>query len=329
MNEPKRQHVVPQCYLKNFALKRKKAWYIDVCDVKKEPPGFFNANIENVAVVRDFYTINSLPEGDKRFIERFYSSTIEADYTEVYQLLTNPKVIDISPNQRFKIITFIIAQHFRTPKFVHTFNGFWEQTIRKSYDMLQHMGKGTRVYFDSESNEEHYIDFAGRTVDDVIAEESEHNREGINIENFKWFGQLTRLRLHDQIVVYRLHPSHQLITSDNPVYIPAPVFDPGNMIRMALDSHHMVAILPAGETVGRKVGIYRDQLDEERSYFNSKPHNFTQIESCTQHVFGHKDHLVNMVQAYKDTTPEKFREELAAYLKKLRDKYEAVRQWRR
>ncbi|HEY4196089.1 MAG TPA: DUF4238 domain-containing protein [Mucilaginibacter sp.] len=321
MNEPKRQHLVPRCYLQHFALKHKKNWHIDACEVRKEPQAIFNASIDNVCVAREFYTFRKLPDEHKRFLERFYSQTVEADYTDIYNVLSNPKAIKISDNMRFKIMSFIICQHFRTAKLTNTFNEFWNRTLAHGHALIKPDAAEKKIYFGDDDAGNSFIDFENKTLEEVQKESDEDNREQINLKNYQWFRELTLRRINDGIVVYKIHPKHKLITSDNPVVAGQHIFDPTIFIKLPIDTHHIAAIVPFTEQAWFDNNtINRDYLDEERSYFESTTNNMVQIEQCQQFVLGHRETIENTLKTFKDLDKQKFEQEGKAYVKKLNDK---------
>lgn len=161
MNEPIRQHLVPRCYLKHFAYAKKKAWYIDAYDITIEDPKIFNVNIDSICVERDFYTFRKLKDEEKRFLERYYSRTIEADYTEVYSALSQSKEIKINNTLRFKIISFIMCQYFRTSKLTSAFNNLWNRTLEHSFQLMDY-AKEKKVYFEGGGS----IDFTGKSLEE-------------------------------------------------------------------------------------------------------------------------------------------------------------------
>ncbi len=316
---------MPRCYLKKFALSRKKSWFIDACDVSKTPPVFFNSSIDNICIVKDHYTFRNLPGEEKRFLERYYSQTIESDYNEVYDALINPSVTKISENLRFKIISFVIAQFFRTTKFTKTFNEHWEKVLKMGYDMMQHHSTGTKLYFDNNNEgKDTFIDFEGRSLEAVIKDENEDNRERINIQSFFLFRQLTSLRLDDIIAVYKVDSPNKFISSDHPVHIKHPPFDPTNHITMPLDSHHLVAIMPVGDEpmpVNSR-GISRIRLRDNAARLRMLTNNLVQVEQCVQHIIGHKDAVDIAMKMHIETSREELHSELTEYLNRLTEIYD-------
>src|SRR5450631_27034 len=114
MQEPKRHHLVPRCYLKRFGFNKKAEWFVEAYDKIKNDSPIFPVNIKNICVQTEYYTFQKLPDEKKRFLEKFYAVNIETEYPEIYDLLTNSKQINLSTKQRFSIISFVVSQVLRT-----------------------------------------------------------------------------------------------------------------------------------------------------------------------------------------------------------------------
>lgn len=70
--EPKAQHYVPQVYLRNFAIQRKKGFF--VCCFDKVTREIFKPNVKNVANQTGFYNFTT-QDGEKVSIESFFNET--------------------------------------------------------------------------------------------------------------------------------------------------------------------------------------------------------------------------------------------------------------
>ena len=73
MNNPIRQHLVPKLYLKNFAFQKKDQYKVYTLDKKTKK--IFEANIDDIAVEKHFYTVDKLE--NKYFWETCYAEKIE------------------------------------------------------------------------------------------------------------------------------------------------------------------------------------------------------------------------------------------------------------
>ncbi len=109
------QHYVPRLYLKNFATKRGKEYFVDVCENDSKTP--FNVNIKKICAEKDLYTLDkdSSFHKDSLIFEKIYAEWIEPLYEQTYDILTNDNVFRISVKQRVEILTSILQLYFRNP----------------------------------------------------------------------------------------------------------------------------------------------------------------------------------------------------------------------
>jgi hypothetical protein len=59
-NPPKRQHVIPECYLKRFT-EQEEAWVIDTESDSKP----YRTGLDNILCVKDFYTVSDFKKKEK------------------------------------------------------------------------------------------------------------------------------------------------------------------------------------------------------------------------------------------------------------------------
>lgn len=76
MSKLMRQHYVPRLYLKNFSVSKNNTCYVFV--KQKYGKRIFETNIENIAVEKNFYTVEKLK--DKNTWEKFYANTVEPQF---------------------------------------------------------------------------------------------------------------------------------------------------------------------------------------------------------------------------------------------------------
>lgn len=115
--EPIRQHLVPKLYLKRFAIDGKFVY------VKQRKTGtIFKANIDKIAVEKNFYTVNSLK--DKYEWEKRYATIIEPQFQKMLQKVvfngTTPLLKDrvniISVAEKKILSLLIVFQMMRSKK---------------------------------------------------------------------------------------------------------------------------------------------------------------------------------------------------------------------
>lgn len=288
MGEPKRHHLVPRCYLKNFGKNKRKDWFVETFDKTNDTKQIFEVNIKNICVQKEYYTIHKLPDEQKRFLEKFYATNIEANYPEIYHLLTDHKQTKLSSKQRFSIITFVISQVLRTSKLATRLNKFWSEGLAKGHSLMDFENGLDKIHLE----EGRVIDFKGKTLDQVKKEEEQDNIEMINLGNLKRFYEISLMRLRDGIAVKKIHPSSKLITSDNPAYFDHNIYDPTGFIRLPLDGDHLLMILPFNkEQYFNPKEIVRSYLDEEWSYMDVHYNNILQIENSERYIIGKKTAL--------------------------------------
>jgi hypothetical protein len=110
------QHFVPRTYLKNFAEKKGKEFYVDVFDLKKQIQ--FNTNINNICAERDLYTLGAKTEvaTDALVVEKIYGIGLEPMFTKAYSLLIDDGVKEINNAQRVEILLGVFQLYMRNPR---------------------------------------------------------------------------------------------------------------------------------------------------------------------------------------------------------------------
>ena len=295
MNEPKRQHLVPRCYLKKFGTNQKEKWFVDAYDKTKDSQ-IFPVNVNNICVEREFYTVENLPDDKKRFIEHMFASTIEKDYGEVYEALIKNKEMKLSQRLRVSLIRFVVSQFFRTSKFTNNFNKFWNNMLENGYSQLNFKRGIHKINFEGGES----IDFKDKTLEQVKKEQAQQNKEYINLTNLDRIYYLTQRRLKDKIMVQKMHSSVKLITSDNPVEFGKFVYDPTVFIRMPLNENHFLTLIPSDKSTpsDSKIVTYGDASEEE-SWMLGHFNNVFQIENAERYIIGKQKNLEDALTFYR------------------------------
>lgn len=117
--------------------------------------------------------------------------------------------------------------------------------------------------------------------------------------------KLINIRKFDGILLSKLSPENQLITSDNPVVLSninpghiAP-FDPENMIRLPLDSSHILTIMPHSHSDGSH-RISRTKENAGMSTAKMVANNSSQLESSFKYILGTKSALSNFIEKLEE-----------------------------
>jgi len=131
------QHYVPRVYLKNFAIKRGKEFYVDVYD--KLTQKIFNTNIINICSEKDFYTLDQDSDisNNKLIIEKIYSDGLEPMYDKAYKLLTNDNIRVISNLQRSEILIGIFQLYVRNPRIMENSLAYHRQEITRLCELAR------------------------------------------------------------------------------------------------------------------------------------------------------------------------------------------------
>jgi len=110
---PKAQHYVPQFYLRNFAVKRRKQFFI--CCYDKAAGKTLETNIKNIAQETKFYDFND-DEGEQKSIEAFFSDIETASQAALEVVCSKPSANTVSANKTV-LANFIASQMSRTTVF--------------------------------------------------------------------------------------------------------------------------------------------------------------------------------------------------------------------
>lgn len=295
---------------KKFGFNKKAEWFVEAYDKTKDNSSIFTVNIKNICVQTEYYTFHKLPDDKKRFLEKFYALNIETEYPRIYELLTNTKQVSLSAKQRFAIISFVISQVLRTSKLANQLNYFWNQILEKSHKMMDFEKGIDKIHFEGGG----IMDFKDKTLDQVKREQEKENIETINLGNLERFYDLTYRRLKDGIAVKKIHPSFNLITSDNPAYFDHNIYDPTGFIRLPLDESHLLMILPHNpqEPYFDPKMIVRSELDKEWSYIDVHYNNIYQIENSERYIIGKKQNIESALLFFKNLDPNDFYEKTKA-----------------
>lgn len=316
--EPISQHTVPKCYLKNFNTKidyKKKSseYFVDVVDKKHDNKVPYCANVKKICIENDFYTISGILEEDRRFIERLFSKTIEKEYGLVYPILIDETQLKLSSSQRLSIIHFVISQILRTPKLTNNFNSFSSNILTRGYEML----KSDRGISGIQVGKK-IIDYKDKTLADVMKEYHTFNKEHINLSNFFQSIQILKTRVNDIVAVNKVHQSHYLITSDNPVYFYGNPSDINTEIKMPISHEYTLSILPKShypEIDNTK--ILRHNIDVEYSYLQSIENNLFQLDNAERFIIGKKENIQDALEVQKNFDEREFENRAKKFYKKV------------
>ena len=281
MEKTKKQHYVPQCYLRNFAIKGSKK-KINVFDKKKEQVRL-NQNILDNASERYFYDINidkileesseekrndileqlgekyKIYKNDKeQHLEKFFSEAIESDYSEILKSIIS-KAKNATPwhikncycmslSEKILMSVCITAQFWRTKKQ----RVMLEEGIMKLYKTLI-----PKLYNIEYGNIEGKL--SPRDIDVSIGKESmklQHAEFILDIERLLEFVQVLLKHIW---VVYINRTKVPFWTSDAPIALNS--ISDGCRSGKGIASKGIEIILPLSDKVA--LGMYEREHYEE------------------------------------------------------------------
>lgn len=207
------QHFVPKVYLKNFSIKRKNEYFIDVYD--KFENRFFQTNTKNICAIKNLYTFseNSDYANTPLGIENLYSNYIEPFYQRAYNILTNDNIIYINERERIEIILGVLQLYFRNPKVFGDLVLIHRENLKKNLKIAKTQGlkkiKFLGIYYDAVNiSIEDNLSYFDQKTNDIFKEE--------HIVGFK---QLSVSQSNLKIHVLKLMDNFKYFTSDNPLII--------------------------------------------------------------------------------------------------------------
>lgn len=316
----KRQHFVPRTYLKHFGFNKGEESYIHVLPrLEQTPDKIFESNVKNVAVQRHLYTLPGETIEQKMAIEKFYSDELEVHYDHIYELLINPEQKTITDKQRELVISTIITMFYRTTKWLSQHNGFMNEVFRKAYSLCEQTG---RKYFLFEDRK---ISIEGKSLEQLTAEFNSEQQPSMVMTQLEAASKLITLRINnfDGIVVSKLgEDGAQFITSDNPVsasninHDHVMPFDPTNLLKLPLDSKHVLMIMPNGERETKNT-IFRNVQKGAMSENQRLSSNYQQMQLSERFLFGQKTALEGYLSTKERTEKPLNAEELEQTTKKL------------
>ena len=205
------QHFVPRVYLKKFATKRGKEYFVDVYD--KAENRYFNANIRKVCTEIDLYTLEPSATGEKDVlaVENLYANHIEPLYLKIYDTLVNDEVFNVSDEERKEIVLCILHFHMRNPRVLKRAIAYHRLEIAElCTEARARKGKGI-TYFEEdfsfrEWSEESIINYFTEKIEKEFKEK--HILATKQIINFH---ELAKIEIHIA------RGDSKFLTSDNPL----------------------------------------------------------------------------------------------------------------
>jgi Protein of unknown function (DUF4238) len=135
MSDPKKQHYVPQCYLREFVDPQTPAGYEPyVCVFSKDGKHKEKRAPKNLFHETELYTLNI--EGEKHYTIERSLSALEGEYASVVRNKIK-KYLPLSEEEHLTICAFVAAMMQRTVRFKDNIESFHDQLIEKVAAMEQ------------------------------------------------------------------------------------------------------------------------------------------------------------------------------------------------
>ena len=287
-NETKRQHYVPKTYMKHFCEQSGGNYIIRALPI--ESPSEENIqeiNITNICLQKDLYTLTGDTEEQRQLIEKFYSDEIESKYNQIYELLTDPDKNTITDVERDLIITTVITMLYRTTKWISLHNSFMDRVLENIYLLCQQTGKDYFMF------EEEKVSISGKTLEQLKKENKVEARQGQVLTQLQTAFKLINLRkTRDGIFISKLDDDNcEFITSDNPIIywniqeVRALPFDPTNIIKLPLDSKHLLFLMPYSDQETKHM-LIRNTVRGTIAKTEKLTSNFGQFKNAERFVLG-------------------------------------------
>ncbi|MFH0888615.1 MAG: DUF4238 domain-containing protein [Planctomycetota bacterium] len=133
-NNTKRQHTIPQFYLKNFCIPDKNKRITDAIWVFHRQRKPFRANLINVAVQKEFYTVKDKEDRPNRDLETILARIESGAFNVIKKILRNP--VRLSNQEKTDLAYFLLYLFLRTPDMRENINVFIKDVIKKATLMV-------------------------------------------------------------------------------------------------------------------------------------------------------------------------------------------------
>lgn len=213
----RKQHYIPQCYLRNFSDDGKFLWVYNKSTSKAHTQA-----ISNTAFMKDFYRIadkvidGKLINDVNRFEKEFFANSIEPQFNSYLNLiknktkdwLSNPNhspVLDRETKELFS--AFIAIQHLRMPNIKDMHIDAMKKANQERFEIIKSFYKSTRNEVDQDC-----IDNISMEYDDELN----------SLEHFYVYGDQELINsIQDQLInkiwIFYVSEDKNVFTSDNPI----------------------------------------------------------------------------------------------------------------
>lgn len=204
------QHYVPRVYLKNFATKRGKEFYVNVYE--KTASRMFECNIKGICAEKNYYTIDEVSKDllDKFIIEKVYSNGIEPMYEKSFKLLTNDRIFDLTDLQRIEILISMFQLFLRNPRMLDYIISIHVSEVENLYSLQMNEGHKGLTYMDED------FSFREFTENDIINIITRKATDKYKKEHLGGISQIGQYHEFAKFEVSKVKGGSEFFTSDHP-----------------------------------------------------------------------------------------------------------------
>lgn len=296
MSEPKKQHYVPQTYLRNFSFKNndmEKIWVFSKIRNKK-----YVANVSDTSAERHFYSLDRFT--DKYIVENFFAEEIEPILKKITDkilflsqcVLINDWVPIISNKDKIDLTTCVVYQLLRS---TNTRN----YAYKKFQELLPDAYESVYDRFGKEN-----IDWS--IIDSIFFNNKEMMKE-ISIEvtlNKELINKMINI-LYDKIfLLMKISGNEEFVTSDNPVMLLNSLTSDVTPFKNGISQNSTIIYYPLTSKIllgifdSDSIFKYVQENDcsliklKNDSNFISKV-NKKQLDHCKEYVYSHRNEDIN------------------------------------
>jgi len=291
-SESIKQHFVPRTYLKNFGYKKKDNFYVNVFPKNQSIGNMFESNIKKICAENHLYTLR----GDiksRQLLENIYSKIFENEYSELFDILTNDNIFEITFDMKKSIISVIITMFYRTKKWLNEINSFNDESLNKIFQVCTQFSLD--YYTDSDG---HKISIKGKSIQELKRNKKNETRIPFILIQLETALKLIEIKQYDIINVFKIENNTEFITSDNPVFavntnkLPTIPFDIDNAYYLPISNKYLLSIFPREDLpVNNK--IIRMAISQEQVAKMNK----IQLTNCDKFIIGSKNEIMKTIGA--------------------------------
>lgn len=295
-NKTKYQHLIPVCYLKNFATQiKKKVYFTDYLYCPNGEMEIANIvtkiNVKNFGGINHYYSLNVKESLNNLIIEDTFGK-IESKYTPIYNKLINPTIAKLTIQEKRDLLTFVVSLKVRGKQYHNILNSLFDRTIEFAFHLSEQRGLEKAIYFGKNSNQK--ISFEGKSLKDAKKESNESNRLIAITSIWQHIPKIVNLLMYHNILIWRNNSELGFISNDNPVNTTnGSLYDIHNKWDLVIDRKHKLSFIPPPSSeVTDPFSILRSPVVNITSLLD----NISKVDNRIDFLFGWKEEIVKSIE---------------------------------